>query len=40
MSGAAVFRYDGFGLDAAAGLLLCHYSLGPWRFTERVGFAP
>ena len=40
MNGGPAFRYEGFGLDPAAGLLTCWYSLGRWRFTERVSFSP
>ena len=38
MSTAPPFRYDGYLIDPAQGLLTCHYSLGEDRFAERVGF--
>ena len=33
------FRYDGIDIDPDRGLLTCNYSLGEWRFAERVTFA-
>jgi UDP-N-acetyl-alpha-D-muramoyl-L-alanyl-L-glutamate epimerase len=33
-----VFRYEGYDVDGAAGLLTCRYSLDGRMFTERVGF--
>jgi hypothetical protein len=38
MSTAPPFRYDGYQLDPAQNMLTCHYSLGEYRFAERVGF--
>ncbi len=38
MSAAPPFRYDGYRLDPAVGVLTCHYSLGERRFAERVTF--
>jgi UDP-N-acetyl-alpha-D-muramoyl-L-alanyl-L-glutamate epimerase len=38
VSTAPPFRYDGYQIDPAQGLLTCHYSLGERRFAERVGF--
>lgn len=32
------FRYEGYHLDPARGLLTCRYSLGPWEFAEKVSF--
>jgi hypothetical protein len=40
MTGGQVFRYDGYRLDPAAGLLTCRYSLGRWSFAERLTFTP
>ncbi len=30
------FRYDGYQIDPARGLLTCRYSVGDYRFSERV----
>jgi len=30
------FRYDGYQIDPARGLLICRYSVGDYRFSERV----
>ena len=38
MSTAPPFRYDGYQLDPEQNMLTCHYSLGEYRFAERVGF--
>ncbi|HTT52051.1 MAG TPA: hypothetical protein VMH35_11680 [Streptosporangiaceae bacterium] len=38
MSVAPAFRYDGYRLDPSRGLLTCRYSLGEYRFAERVSF--
>jgi hypothetical protein len=40
MTGEAAFRYEGYRLDPAGGLLTCRYSLGRWSFAERLTFAP
>ena len=32
----APFRYDGYQIDPARGLLTCRYSLGDYRFSEQV----
>lgn len=34
------FRYDGYELDAAGGVLRCRYLLDDLAFTEEVGFGP
>ena len=36
MSTAAPFRYDGYEIDPARGVLTCRYSLGDYRFSEQV----
>ncbi|HXF19211.1 MAG TPA: hypothetical protein VN597_02065 [Streptosporangiaceae bacterium] len=38
MSTPPPFRYDGYRLDPARGLLACRYSLGEYRFEERLTF--
>jgi hypothetical protein len=38
VSTMAPFRYDGYRLDPARGLLACRYSLGEYRFEERITF--
>jgi hypothetical protein len=35
-----VFRYESFVIDAAAGLLSCHYAVAGRRFTERFTLCP
>jgi hypothetical protein len=37
---SAVFRYEGFAIDAGRGLLTCRYSLDGREFAERVSLAP
>ena len=40
---APPFRYEGYQIDPARGLLTCRYSVGDYRFSERVtvpGAAP
>jgi hypothetical protein len=34
------FRIEGRELDAATGVVSLHYSLGEWRFAERIDFGP
>jgi UDP-N-acetyl-alpha-D-muramoyl-L-alanyl-L-glutamate epimerase len=40
VSARAPFRYEGYHIDPARGLLSCRYSLGGWRFEEKVSFDP
>ncbi|HEX7266415.1 MAG TPA: hypothetical protein VF256_03210 [Streptosporangiaceae bacterium] len=40
MSPERPFRYEGFDLDPARGLLTCRYSLGERGFTEKITFNP
>jgi UDP-N-acetyl-alpha-D-muramoyl-L-alanyl-L-glutamate epimerase len=39
VSSTASFRYEGFELNPAAGLLTCRYSVGDRQFAEKVAFA-
>jgi hypothetical protein len=40
MSGEPSFRYEGYRLDPARGLLACRYALGERKFEERVTLDP